>query len=162
MACAAAYEVQQVIRDEGLVENCKKMGEYLGERLRARLGAHPNAGDIRGRGLAWAVRVAITHRSMMQGFDISDLPQIELVKDRQTKEPFPVKQKVAPTIQAAGLQKFEIALLPGGGVVDGVNGDLIVLAPAYDVTCEEVNLIVERAARAIEFVLGPTATVAKL
>ena len=73
-----------------------------------------------------------------------------------------MKQKVAPTIHAAGLQKFEIALLPGGGVVDGVDGDLIVLAPAYDVTREEVDLIVERAARAIEYVLGPTASVAKL
>ncbi|KAF9735873.1 hypothetical protein PMIN02_011660 [Paraphaeosphaeria minitans] len=141
VACAAAYEVQQVIRDEGLVENCRKMGEYLGERLRARLGAHPNVGDIRGRGLAWA---------------------IELVKDRQTKEPFPVKQKVAPTIHAAGLQKFEIALLPGGGVVDGANGDLIVLAPAYDINHEEVDLVVQRASKAIEYVLGPATSTAKL
>jgi 4-aminobutyrate aminotransferase-like enzyme len=62
LACAAAYEVQQVIRDEGLVKNCGKMGEYLGERLRARLGDHPNVGDIRGRGLAWAVRIALPLR----------------------------------------------------------------------------------------------------
>jgi adenosylmethionine-8-amino-7-oxononanoate aminotransferase len=88
--------------------------------------------------------------------------QIELVKTRHTKEPFPVKQKVAPTIHAAGLQKFEIALLPGGGVVDGVNGDLIVLAPSYDINREEVDLIVHRAAKAIEYVLGPTTGIAKL
>ncbi|KAF1964666.1 class III aminotransferas-like protein [Bimuria novae-zelandiae CBS 107.79] len=140
VACAAAYEVQQVIKDEGLVENCRVMGEYLGERLRARLGGHPNVGDIRGRGLAWA---------------------LELVKDKTTKEPFPVAQKVAPTIHAAGLQKFEIAVLPGGGVVDGVNGDLIVLAPAYNVTREDVDLIVQRTAKAIEHVLGgaPTAKI---
>ncbi|KAL1603734.1 hypothetical protein SLS60_005324 [Paraconiothyrium brasiliense] len=142
LACAAAYEVQQVIQDEGLVENCKEMGKYLGEALGARLGAHPNVGDIRGRGLAWA--------------------QIELVKDKNTKEPFPVKQKVAPTIHAAGLQKFEIAVLPGGGVVDGVNGDLIVLAPAYDVNREEVDLVVQRTAESIEHVLGPITVAAKL
>ncbi|KAF2442458.1 PLP-dependent transferase [Karstenula rhodostoma CBS 690.94] len=141
LACAAVYEVQQVIHDEGLVENCGKMGDYLGERLRAQLGTHPNVGDLRGRGLAWAS---------------------ELVKDRNTKEPFPVKQKVAPTIHAAGLQKFEIVLLPGGGVVDGVNGDLVVLAPAYDINREEVDLVVQRTATAIDCVLGPTTGVVRL
>lgn len=55
LACAAAYEVQQVIQDENLVANCRQKGDYLGEQLKARLGDHPNVGDIRGRGLAWAV-----------------------------------------------------------------------------------------------------------
>jgi adenosylmethionine-8-amino-7-oxononanoate aminotransferase len=90
------------------------------------------------------------------------MSQIELVKDRNTKEPFPVKQKVAPTIHAAGLQKFEIVLLPGGGVADGVNGDLVVLAPSYNIDREEVDLIVHRAAKAIEYVLGPITGVVKL
>lgn len=96
------------------------------------------------------------------GFRKPDIPQIELVKDKNNKEPFPVGQKVAPSIHAAGLQKFEIALLPGGGVVDGVNGDLVVIAPAYDVNREEVDLIVQRTARAIEDILGPTASTARL
>ena len=82
---------------------------------------------------------------------------MELVKDKQTKEPFPVSQKVAPTIHAAGLQKFDIAILPGGGVVDGVNGDLIVVAPAYNVTREDIDLIVWRTAKAIEHILGRAA-----
>ena len=47
-------------------------------------------------------------------------------------------------------------MLPGGGVVDGTNGDLIVLAPSYTVSREEIDLIVERTAEAIEFVLGKT------
>lgn len=82
--------------------------------------------------------------------------QIELIKDKGTKTPFPVHQKVAPIIHAAGLQKFSIALLPGGGVVDGTNGDLIVVAPPYTISREEVELIVERTAEAIEYVLGKT------
>lgn len=73
-----------------------------------------------------------------------------------------MNQKVAPTIHAAGLQAFEIAVLPGGGVVDGVDGDLIVLAPAYDINYEEVDLIVDRTAKAIEYILGPAITAAKL
>ncbi|KAH7384457.1 class III aminotransferase-like protein [Pyrenochaeta sp. MPI-SDFR-AT-0127] len=141
VSCAAAYEVQQVIKDEELVANCRKMGNLLGEKLRRRLGEHKNVGDIRGRGLCWA---------------------IELVQDKTTKLPFPVKDKIAPTIHAAGLQKFEIALLPGGGVVDGVNGDLIVLAPPFTITDDDVKLIVDRTARAIEHVLGQTEVQEKL
>lgn len=55
VACAAAYEVQQVIRDEGLVENCRTVGAYLGEMLQKRLSSHTNVGQIRGRGMVWGV-----------------------------------------------------------------------------------------------------------
>ncbi|KAK3706395.1 hypothetical protein LTR37_012773 [Vermiconidia calcicola] len=134
LACAAAYEVQQVIKDEGLIENCREMGAYLGELLKERLGSHKHVGDIRGRGLVWG---------------------IEIVKDRQTRQPFPVTDKIAPTIHATGLRKeFAISLIPGGGVADGTHGDLIVIAPAYNVTRMDVELIVGRAAKAIEHVLG--------
>lgn len=51
----------------GLIERSKKMGEVLGKKLRALKDKHPSVGDVRGLGLFWAV---------------------ELVKDRETKEPF--------------------------------------------------------------------------
>ena len=54
-ACAAAYEVQQIIKDEGLVENARQMGDYLGRRLKERLESHKHVGEVRGRGLLWAV-----------------------------------------------------------------------------------------------------------
>ncbi len=46
--------------------------------------------------------------------------------------------------------------MPGGGVADGTNGDVMVLAPAYSITREDADLIVEKTAKAIEHVLGPT------
>jgi adenosylmethionine-8-amino-7-oxononanoate aminotransferase len=55
-------------------------------------------------------------------------------------------------------EEFSISLLPGGGVADGTNGDLIVLAPPYTISRQEADLIVDRAARAIEHVLGSTKT----
>ena len=55
LACAAAYEVQQVVKDGNLVENCRVMGKYLGELLEQRLGGHKHVGNIRGRGLFWGV-----------------------------------------------------------------------------------------------------------
>lgn len=39
-------------------------------------------------------------------------------------------------------------------MADGVNGDVIMLAPAYNITREDVDLIVERTAKVIEHVLG--------
>jgi adenosylmethionine-8-amino-7-oxononanoate aminotransferase len=65
LTCAAALEVQRVIRDEGLVKNCRDMGMYLGERLTRRLGAHRNVGDIRGRGLVWAVSSCSLHFDLL-------------------------------------------------------------------------------------------------
>jgi adenosylmethionine-8-amino-7-oxononanoate aminotransferase len=55
VACAAAVAVQRVIRDDNLLENVQVQGKYLGELLKERLSGHGNIGDIRGRGLFWAV-----------------------------------------------------------------------------------------------------------
>jgi adenosylmethionine-8-amino-7-oxononanoate aminotransferase len=45
---------------------------------------------------------------------------------------------------------FNISIYPGSGTADGVKGDHILLAPAYNVTSEEVHLIVEITAAVIE------------
>lgn len=110
------------------------MGKYLGQMLQDRLGSHKNVGEVRGRGLVWGV---------------------ELVKNKTTKEPFPVADKISPTIHAAGL-KLGISILPGGGVADGTNGDVVVLAPAYNITRADVEFIVDKTAQAVEQILGPT------
>jgi len=76
------------------------------------------------------------------------------VKDRTSKEPFLVGEKVAPSIHAAGLREYGISLIPGLGLADGTNGDVLVLAPAYSITKRDADLIVDRTAKAIEHVLG--------
>ncbi|MRG96296.1 aminotransferase class III-fold pyridoxal phosphate-dependent enzyme [Polyangium spumosum] len=58
----------------GLIERSAKMGELLGQKLKALAAKHPSIGDVRGLGLFWAV---------------------ELVKDRTTKEPFNTPQDKA-------------------------------------------------------------------
>jgi adenosylmethionine-8-amino-7-oxononanoate aminotransferase len=45
---------------------------------------------------------------------------------------------------------FNISIYPGSGTADGVKGDHILLAPAYNVTSEEVHSIVEITAAVIE------------
>jgi len=66
VSASAAIEVIKIIKDERLLENAKKVGGYLIERLREMQDTHPMMGDVRGRGL-------------MVG--------VELVKDRDSKEP---------------------------------------------------------------------------
>ena len=51
VSCAAAAATIRVIREEGLVENSARMGEYLMSRLRTVQARHPVIGDVRGLGL---------------------------------------------------------------------------------------------------------------
>ena len=55
VACAAALEVQRIVRENNLCKNAKKMGGLLERSLRARLDGHPNVGNIRGRCLFWGL-----------------------------------------------------------------------------------------------------------
>ena len=119
VACAAAYAVQQVIKENNLIENCREVGGYLGKLLQERLGSHKNVGDIRGRGLVWGVSGLTGLHCCCHRMRLIGNAQIELVHDKSTKQPFPVAEKVAPTIQATGLRKeFSISFIPGGGVAD--------------------------------------------
>ena len=65
--CAGALAVLQAIEDDHLLDNVLRMGARLEQQLHAAFDAHPNVGDIRGRGLFQA---------------------IELVADRSTRRPF--------------------------------------------------------------------------
>src|SRR6476661_6023985 len=68
VACAAAVAVQQVIADDGLLDNVKSMGALLEQRLVERFGNHRHVGDIRGRGLFWAIEF-VTDRATKTSFD---------------------------------------------------------------------------------------------
>ncbi len=124
VACAAALEVQRIVREQDLVANVQAMGERLQAGLLERLGQHPHVGDIRGRGLFCAV---------------------EIVADREARQPFAPDQGVGIRLKAAGLE-HGIAVYPSSGTVDGVSGDHFIVSPAYVVTPTQVDEIVDRVA----------------
>ena len=128
IACAAALAVQRVIREEGLLPRVKEAGCYLRARLAERFAGHPFIGDVRGRGLLLA---------------------LELVKDRETREPFAPDRKVHNRVKAAAFQRG-LLVYPGGGTIDGQRGDHVLLAPPYNVTNAELDVIVERLAQAVD------------
>ncbi|PGH31174.1 hypothetical protein GX50_06053 [[Emmonsia] crescens] len=121
ISCAAALAVQKIIKEQNLVENVRKMGSLLESLLREGLGDHPNVGDIRGKGLFWG---------------------IEFVKDKSTKEPFDLRLGIATKIQNTAMTpKYSFSLYAGNGTADGVRGDHVLLAPAYNSTEEDIRTI---------------------
>jgi 4-aminobutyrate aminotransferase len=51
VSCAAAAATIRVVKEEGLIENSARMGEFLRERLRGLQRRYPVIGDVRGLGL---------------------------------------------------------------------------------------------------------------
>ncbi|KAF8451228.1 pyridoxal phosphate-dependent transferase [Terfezia claveryi] len=129
LACAAALEVQCVVRDDNLLANTRSMGAYLGRLLNQRLGDHPNVGDIRGRGLMWG---------------------IEFVANKITKEPLDSGLCVSKRIHDRGLRKgYDICIFAATGSADGIMGDHILLTPPFIVQKGDVEMIVDRVRRVV-------------
>ena|ERR1700761_6979582 len=47
-------------------------------------------------------------------------------------------------------EPFNISLYPGSGTMDGHRGDHVIVAPAYNVTEDEIREIVDRTARVVK------------
>lgn len=131
-ACAAALAVQQEIEERDLLANVRAMGGLLQERLRQRFGEHPHVGDIRGRGLFLG---------------------LELVQDRNTKQPFDPARRLHARIKARAMQNG-LMCYPMGGTIDGLHGDHVLLAPPYIIDASHVEEIVDKLGAAIDACLN--------
>lgn len=115
VSCAAALEMLKIYEDDNLVDNAAAMGRYMDEQLEKLKQKHPSIGDWRNTGL---------------------LGCIELVKNRQTKEPMApfnakpdemvVMNKVANKIRELGMYTF-------------VRWGYIFVAPPLIVTKEQID-----------------------
>jgi adenosylmethionine-8-amino-7-oxononanoate aminotransferase len=132
LSCAAALAVQRVIQRDGLLANVREQGTHLTRRLRERFGNHPFVGDIRGRGLFQA---------------------IELVADRNSKEPFDPAKKLHARIKKEAMA-HGLIVYPMGGSVDGQRGDHVLLAPPFIVDNGIVDMIVERLGDSVDAALA--------
>ena len=128
VACAAALEVQRIIRDDHLLENVQAMGARLEAALTERFGNHRFVGDIRGHGLFWA---------------------LEFVSDRATKAVFDPALKINDRIKRECLAGG-LAVYPMGGTIDGKQGDHVIVAPPYIATAANIDQIVDRLGAAVD------------
>jgi adenosylmethionine-8-amino-7-oxononanoate aminotransferase len=131
VACAAALEVQRIIREDNLLDNVRAMGGRLEAALTERFGNHRHVGDIRGRGLFWA---------------------LEFVRDRATKQEFDPALKTNEQVRRAALERG-LAIYPMGGTIDGRRGDHVLVAPPYIATASDIDSIVERLGEAVDAAL---------
>ena len=122
LGAAVQLAAWKYLTDNKLVDRCREMGDYLKQRVTEIAAHHPTFGDIRGRGL-------------MVG--------IELVKDKTTKEPFPPETKFALQVNREAL-KENMIIESSSGCNRGQSGDALVISPAFVITKEEVDKIVDR------------------
>jgi adenosylmethionine-8-amino-7-oxononanoate aminotransferase len=133
-ACAGALAVQHRLRKDGVLERVKPMGELLEKTLRRAFAEHPRVGDIRGRGLFWA---------------------LELVADRASRQPFEPSLQVHARIKQAALQAG-LLCYPMGGTIDGLRGDHVLLAPPFIVEAGQIEELVHKLGQALQSALVNT------
>ncbi len=134
-ACAAGLAVQQRLREGGVLARVTPMGERLESALRRAFGDHPHVGDIRGRGLFWA---------------------LELVADRGTKAPFDPSLRLHAHVREKSLQAG-LLCYPMGGTIDGRQGDHVLLAPPFIIEPAQIDELVDKLATALGRALINTA-----
>jgi adenosylmethionine-8-amino-7-oxononanoate aminotransferase len=76
---------------------------------------------------------------------------IELVRDRETKEPFARSERVTERALAAA-RDAGLLLYSSTGHVDGRNGDLLMLGPPFVLTDDDADALVERTVAAVRSV----------
>ena len=124
---AGALAAIRHLKGHRLIERCARMGGVLHRQLQALRGL-PHVGDVRGRGL---------------------LAGVEFVADVDTRAPFPRAAGFAERLSAAALDEG-LVLWPNVGQADGTNGDLVMIAPPFVISDEEIGELVRRLTRAIE------------
>lgn len=117
--CAAGLAALHYLERHRLVERCAAIGRVFHERL-GRLKLMPHVGDVRGRGL---------------------LAGIEFVADKQTKAPFPRSRRFAERFTDSA-RSNGLIVWANVGHADGTNGDLVMLAPPFVVTEEQIDEMV--------------------
>lgn len=118
--CAAALAVQKIIKRDELVQRVAKLGIWLHQLLADTFEDSQYVGDIRGRGFMQA---------------------LEFVADKETKKSFPADMRFGYRVQKRA-HELGLDVYPGTGTVDGVRGDHVIVAPAFNMSEIDMKRIV--------------------
>jgi adenosylmethionine-8-amino-7-oxononanoate aminotransferase len=125
MACAVGLEVFQVIIEDDLPGNAARVGTTLKQGLESLERKYGIIGEVRGRGL---------------------LLGVELVSNRETREPFPAEKNVNLLITDEAYDEGLI-IYPRRSI-NGLKGDHFLVAPPLVTTEEQCGEIIHRLDRA--------------
>jgi len=114
-SCAAALANISVYEEDGLIENAAKMGKYVEAKVEALKAKHPSIGDFRNTGLMGC---------------------IELVKNRQTKEPITPWNAAPQDMEITNRMAAKIREL---GMFTFVRWNWIFIAPPLCITKAEID-----------------------
>jgi len=117
VSAVACLTVLDIMEEKGLIERCAKVGEYFFKQAKEKLSNHATVGDIRGKGF---------------------LMGIEMVKSRETKEPFAPTLRASYRLQQLAMEKG-CMIYPTTGVINGIKGDHFLVAPPLIITEEEID-----------------------
>ena len=120
LACSAALEVLHVMKEENILETARKNAPLLNQKLIEALGENPFVGEIRSLGLINAM---------------------ELVKNRETKDPFEPELRLGYRIYKNAL-KHGLLLRPLGDVLY-FNPPLIISPAEIEWTVEQCRLSIQ-------------------
>lgn len=124
LATAAAVATINAMREEGMVENAAHLGaDIIGPALRDMAQRHRSVGEVRGAGVFWAV---------------------ELVKDRETREP------LAPYGGSSAAMNTVIAFCKENGLMPFTNFNRIHVVPPCNASDDEVRAGLEILDRALD------------
>lgn len=123
LACAAAIANLSLFKKEGTLRKMRPRIKIL-ERELAKILEYPHVGDVR-----------------QKGFMVG----IELVKDKKTKEPYPLEEKMGIRVCAEARKN---------GVIIRPLGNVVVLMPPLTISAHELNSLTRVTGEAIRTVTG--------
>lgn len=124
MACAAAAEVLNIIKDENIIEKAVEKAKYFNKIIKEKFIQLENVGEVRSIGLINA---------------------IELVKDKQTKEPLNYKNRTGYQIYKKALEK---------GVILRPLGDVIYFNPPLIIERDDMDYVTDVALKCTKEILS--------
>ena len=113
LACSAAIEVLNILKDEKIIEKAQQKGKYFNRIIKEKFLPLKNVGEVRSIGLINA---------------------IELVKDKETKEPLDYRKRTGYQIYKKALEK---------GVILRPLGDVIYFNPPLIIEKEDMDFVTD-------------------
>ena len=125
-ACAAADKVLQILDEEDLISQVEPKGRMLMQQLQGAFSNHPHVAEVRGKGL---------------------LQAIEIVKDRESLEPFPKSENIKGKVVRHAFENGVSFYAGGNGVVQ----DVIVIGPPFTISGDQIGDLVRVLSDAVDY-----------